>query len=99
MVKTQSQQSQEKEQEQGMVQEQGYSIADETIGESLLLRCWNGAIEQVNEAIKINKESGVRYPEMYVSYYDEMGPIDVLKKKRWLAATINPKTGEFHTLE
>jgi len=99
MVKTQSQQSQEKEQEQGMVQEQGYSIADETIGESLLLRCWNGAIEQVNEAIKINKESGVRYPEMYVSYYDEMGPMDVLKKKRWLAATINPKTGEFHTLE
>src|SRR5215207_4913737 len=95
MVKTQSQQSQEKEQEQ----EHGYSIADEIIGEPLLLRCWNKAVERVNEAIKINKESGVRYPEMYVSYYDEMGPMDVLKKKRWLAATINPKTGEFHTLE
>jgi hypothetical protein len=86
-----------KEQEQE--QEQEYLVANEQIGEALLLRCWNKTVEQVNEAIRINKESGVRYPDMYVSFYDEMGPMDVLKKKRWLASTINPKTGEFHTLE
>jgi hypothetical protein len=80
-------------------QPQEYLVANEEIGEELLLRCWNKAVEQVNAAIKINKESSIRYPDMYVSYYDEMGPMDVLKKKRWLAATINPKTGEFHTLE
>src|ERR671910_1177268 len=77
---------------------QEYSIANEEIGESLLLRCWNGVVSQVNEASTINKNSGVRYPDMYISYYDEMGPMDVLQKKRWLASTINPKTGEFHTL-
>ena len=76
-----------------------YLVANEEIGEPLLLRCWNGVVSQVNEAIAINKNSGVRYPDMYVSYYDEMGPMDVLKNKRWLASTINPKTGEFHTLE
>src|SRR5919112_161833 len=80
-------------------EDQGYSVADEEISEALLLRCWNGVVSQVNDAITINKNSGVRYPNMYVSYYDEMGPMDVLKNKRWLASTINPKTGEFHTLE
>src|ERR687898_307862 len=93
MVKSQGQ-----SQEQPENQEQEYSIANEEIGEPLLLRCWNGVVSQVNDAITINKNSGVRYPDMYVSYYDEMGPMDVLKKKRWLASTINPKTGEFHTL-
>jgi hypothetical protein len=81
--KTQPQQEQQTE--------EGYSIASEEISESLLLRCWNKAVEQVNEAVRINKESGVRYPDMYVAYYDEMGPMDMLKKKRWLASTINPK--------
>src|ERR671911_780422 len=77
---------------------QEYSIANEEIGESLLLRCWNGIVDQISEAITVNRNSGVRYPEMYIGFYDEMGPMDVLQKKRWLASTINPKTGEFHTL-
>jgi hypothetical protein len=92
LVKIQSQSHQEQQ------QESEYSVANEKIGEELLLRCWNHTVEQVNEAIKINKESGVRYPDMYNAFYNEMGPMDVLKKKRWLASTINPKTGEFHTL-
>src|ERR687898_881113 len=75
-----------------------YSVANEEIGEPLLLRCWNGVVDQVSEAITVNRNSGVRYPDMYISYYDEMGPMDVIKKKRRLASTINPKTGEFHTL-
>ena len=77
---------------------QEYSVANEEIGEPLLLRCWNGVVDQVSEAITVNRNSGVRYPDMYISYYDEMGPMDVIKKKRRLASTINPKTGEFHTL-
>ena len=64
----------------------------------MLLRCWNGVVDQVSEAITVNRNSGVRYPDMYIGFYDEMGPMDVLQKKRWLASTINPKTGEFHTL-
>src|ERR671920_480456 len=67
---------------------QEYSVANEEIGEPLLLRCWNGVVDQVSEAITVNRNSGVRYPDMYISYYDEMGPMDVLKKKRWLASTI-----------
>jgi hypothetical protein len=89
--KTQSQPQQTEEQEV-------YSVCNEIISEDLLLRCWNGAVEQVSEAIRINKESGVRYPDIYISFYDEMGPMDFLKKKQFLAATINPKSGEFHAL-
>jgi hypothetical protein len=91
-VKSQTQQQKSQE------QESEYLVANEEIGEELLLRCWNKAVEQVNAAIKINKESGVRYPDLYVSYYDEMGPMDVLQKKRWLASTTNPKTGQWNTL-
>jgi hypothetical protein len=89
MVKTQSQQS----------EEVGYSVANEEIGEELLLRCWNETIKPVHEAIKINKESGARYPELYIDYFDQAEPMDVHQKKRWLAACKNKKTGEFHTLD
>jgi hypothetical protein len=94
MVKSQTNQEQQ-EQPDNLE----YLVENEEIGEALLLRCWNGVTDQVNETITINKNSGVRYPDMYIRFYDEMGPMDVIKKKRWLTATINPKTGEFHTLE
>jgi hypothetical protein len=38
--------------------EPDYLVANEEIGEELLLRCWNKAVEQVNAAIEIYKESG-----------------------------------------
>jgi hypothetical protein len=91
LVKSQTQQEQEQEEE--------YSISNEEISESLLLRCWNKTLEPVYETIKINKESGVKYPERFVNYLDTAEPMDVKQKRRWLAASINIKTGEFHTLD
>jgi hypothetical protein len=88
-----------KSQTQSQQQEQEYSIANEEISESLLLRCWNTTIIPVNEAIAINKESGAKHPGLYVNYFDEAEPMDVKQKRRWLAATINKKTGEFITLD
>jgi hypothetical protein len=35
-----------------------------------IIRCWNKAVEQVNEAEKINKESGVKYPDFYIKFID-----------------------------
>jgi hypothetical protein len=93
MVKTQTQPQQSDTQ-----QEPEYLVATEEIGESLLLRGWNKTIEPVYEAIKQNKESGVKYPDVFVSYFNEAEPSDVGQKKRLLASTINKKTGEFITL-
>jgi hypothetical protein len=76
-----------------------YSISNEEIGEELLLRCWNTAIIPVNQAITVNKESGAKYPELYINYFDESQPADIKQKRRWLAASINKKTGAFHTLD
>jgi hypothetical protein len=92
LVKSQTQQ-----QEQD--QEQEYSVANEEIGEELLLRCWNTTIIPVNQAIAVNKESGAKYPGLYINYFDETQPADIKQKRRWLAASINKKTGAFHTLD
>jgi hypothetical protein len=92
LVKSQTHQQQQE-------QEEEYSISNEEISESLLLRCWNKTLEPVYETIKINKESGVKYPERFVNYLDTAEPMDVKQKRRWLAASINTKTGEFHTLD
>jgi hypothetical protein len=78
---------------------QEHSIANEEIGEELLLRCWNTTIIPVDQAIATNKESGAKHPELYVNYFDEAEPMNVKQKRRWLAATINKKTGEFITLD
>jgi hypothetical protein len=88
-----------KSQTQSQQQEQEYSIANEEIGEELLLRCWNTTIIPVNQAIAVNKESGAKYPELYINYFDETQPADIKQKRRWLAASINKKTGAFHTLD
>jgi hypothetical protein len=88
LVKHQEQQS----------EEIGYSVANEEISESLLLRCWNKTLEPVYEAIAVNKESGAKYHERFVNYLDEL-PMDVKQKKRWLASVINPKTGDYYTLD
>ncbi len=93
MVKSQSQQSTtEKE-------DQGYSVADEQISEELLLGCWNKTTEPVYEAIRLNKESGAKHPELYVSYFAYSEPMDVRQKRRWLASCTNKKTGKFITLD
>jgi hypothetical protein len=76
-------------------QEQEYSISNEEISESLLLRCWNTTIIPVNQAIAINKESGAKYHESFIGYFNEDQPMDVKQKRRWLAASINKKTGKF----
>jgi hypothetical protein len=31
--------------------------------------------------------------------FDDAGPMDIKQKRRWLAASINKKTGEFTTLD
>jgi hypothetical protein len=93
MTKQQQQQSHQSEE-----QESGYYVANEEISEPLLLRCWNTTIIPVNQAITINKESGAKHPGLYVNYFNEE-PMDVKQKRRWLAATINKKTGEFITLD
>jgi hypothetical protein len=90
LVKPQTQQQKEQEE---------YSISNEEISESLLLRCWNKTLEPVYETIKVNKESSVKHPERFVNYLDTAEPMDVKQKRRWLAASINPKTREFHTLD
>jgi hypothetical protein len=92
LVKSQTRQEQQS-------QEQEYSIANEELGEELLLRCWNGAVEQVNEAIKINKESGVKNPDLYINFFDQMKPMDVIQKMRWLDACRHKKSLEFITLD
>jgi hypothetical protein len=93
--KTQTQSRQEQEQ----TEEEGYSITNETISEDLLLRCWNKAVEQINQAIAINKESGVKYPGMYVSFFDEAKPMDVIQKLRWAESCRHKKSMEFITLD
>jgi hypothetical protein len=95
-VKHQEQQQQD---EQPSESTYTYTVSNEEISESLLLRCWNKTIEPVYETIKINKESGVKYPEMFVNYFNEAEPMDVRQKKRWLAASINKKKSEFFTLD
>jgi hypothetical protein len=90
LVKVQSQPQQTSE---------GYSIANEEIGEELLLRCWNGAVSQVQDAQRINKESGVKYPDYYINFFDQAQPMDVQQKKRWLDRCRHKKSMEFITIE
>jgi hypothetical protein len=94
LVKSHNQQQSQQSEEQ-----EGYSVANEEIGESLLLRGWNKTIEPVYEAIRQNKESGIKYPDVFVNYFNEAEPMDVHQKKRWLNSCINKKTGEFIILE
>jgi hypothetical protein len=93
LVKTQTQSHQEQS------EDQGHSVANEEISESLLLRCWNETCKPVNEAIRLNKESGAKYPELYVHYFNYSEPMDVRQKRRWVASCTNKKTGEFITLD
>src|SRR5829696_1891650 len=95
MVKTQSQQSQEKE------QEQGYSIADETIGESLILHCWNGVLQQVERVKTFNKSQGITNSDPWIGHtYDGWSePMSVRSHKRWLNLTRHKKSGKWITVD
>ena len=86
-------------QSQSQEQDPEYSVANEEIGESLLLRCWDGAVQQVNDAIQINKDSGVKYPDWYIGFFDQAKPMDVQQKLRWLNAARHKKSMDFITLE
>jgi hypothetical protein len=78
---------------------EGYSVANEEIGEALLLRCWNKAVEQVEEAAKINRESGVKYPDSYINFFGQARPMDVTQKMRFLDSCRHKKSMEFITLD
>lgn len=92
MVKQQSTQHQN--------QEETNPLLGEKIGADLLLRGWNMALEVVNEAIQHNSRSGVRYPERFTSvFFDHMEPMEIKKKRNWLAACINIKSGTPYTLD
>lgn len=70
----------------------------EEISAELLLRSWNKTLEPVNEAKRINKESGVRDYEQYIQFDDEI-PMKIMKYNNWLDACINERTGKLITLE
>lgn len=97
MVKQQSQSQQENQQSQS--KEPEYMVANEKIGEELLLRCWNKAVEQINATIEINKESGARHPERFIVFFDQAKPMDVTQKMRWLDSCRQKKSMEFITLD
>jgi hypothetical protein len=84
---------------QSQQEEQEYSIANEEIGEELLLRCWNKAVEQVIDAQKINRESGVKHPDLYINFFDQAKPMDVIQKMRWLDSCRHKKSLDFITLD
>jgi hypothetical protein len=70
-------QQEQEQKEQSNAEEQGYSVTNEEISESLLLRCWIETCKPVNEAIRLNKESGAKYPELYVHYFNYSELMDV----------------------
>jgi hypothetical protein len=74
-------------------------LSDEKIVADLLLRGWNKSLEIVNEAVQHNSRSGVRDPERFTSSFLDYTPMDVKKKKNWLASCINNKTGTPYTLD
>lgn len=43
-------------------------LTPEPISQELLLRGWNKTLENVNEAARINKESGVLQPERFIDF-------------------------------
>jgi hypothetical protein len=73
-------------------------LTGEKIGVDLLLCGWNKTLEAVNEAVQHNLRSGVKDPERFVSFLDTT-PMDIKKKKNWLASCINNKTGTPYTLD
>ena len=75
-------------------------LADERIGESLLLKSWNMALQVVNDAVQHNIKSGVKFPKRFTSaWYDPMEPMQIRKYKNWLKACVNAKTNTPYTLD
>jgi hypothetical protein len=97
LVKTQSQQPSQQSEESGLLGLE-YSVANETISEELLLRCWNGAVQQVNEAVKINQESGAKHLERFIAFFDQAKPMNVTQRIRWLDSCRQKKSMEFITV-
>jgi hypothetical protein len=92
MVKTQSQQPQPSE---------GYSIADETIGESLILHCWNGVLQQIEKVKAFNKSQGITNSDPWIGHtYDGWSePMSVRSHRRWLNITRHKKSGKWITVD
>lgn len=81
-----------------MTKSQAEQPAGEGISAELLLRSWNKVLEPIEEAKRINKESGVADPEQFIQFTDEV-PMKIMKYNNWIEATINEHTGKLITLE
>jgi hypothetical protein len=79
---------------------EGYSIADETISESTLLRCWKKVQEQVERVREFNASQGIKDVDAYIGHtYDGWSePMAVKQKRRWLNATRHKKSGKWITV-
>lgn len=81
-------------------EEEPNPLVGESIGESLLLRGWNMAVEVVNQAREHNLKSGVKDPERFTAaFFANMVPMEIKKGQNWLAACINIRTKVPYTLD
>jgi hypothetical protein len=71
----------------------------EGISARLLLASWNKTLEPIEEARRINKESGVRDPEQYIQFDDGAKPMKIMKYENWVESCINECNSEPFTLE
>lgn len=75
-------------------------LVGEKIGRDLLLRGWDLAVSVVNQARERNLKSGVKDPERFTAaFFDHMEPMEIRKRKNWLAACINIRTNTPYTLD